>query len=303
MAYNPGIQPIGGQLIGQGIAQGLGGLAQGIMQRAAKRREKEQPLLDQMAPEAGVRLDKDLPKEAIPQVIQIAGHIEQQKREAPLQELRIENEKLRQRISQGELDSAAAHAAALQAAAPALQAGDARGAFAAYTAKGGSDPRTLAELGGLAMQQERNQGRPKPGLVNFGLDAHGRPVEGLVDAQGNVSRIAPPAEKEAKPSDLARLIAERDDFAKAGRADVVKEYDRVIGLYGSKSNGLLGMLAGDVAEAPAARPAASPLSSATPAAPSAAPQLTEEDQQALAWARANPADPRAAAILSRLGAQ
>ncbi len=169
MAYAPGIQPIGGQLIGQGLAQGLGGLAQGIMQRAQKRQEKEQlgkaveslqPLVDQLAP--GVKLDKDLPKEAIPQVIQLADHLNRQQKEAPLRAIQLENEQLRKRLSQQELDRAAADAAALRDAGAAFAGGAPETALPAYLNKGGSDPRVLAQLGELAMGAGQPAGKQAP---------------------------------------------------------------------------------------------------------------------------------------------
>lgn len=229
MAYAPGVQNISGQLLGQGIQQGLASLAQAILGRAEERRQKEQmaeavktlqPLMEKLAPGSGVNLSKDTPKEAIPQVIQLAGEVGRMQREAPLKSLQVENEKLRQRISQQELDQAADNAAAASAAAPfldpnrselpdpaavksAFDAGqpvptgrkgpDYVGAMSSYLGRRGQDPRMLAQLGDLAQQQMKTNARSAPGLQDFGKDAYGRPVQGLVDAQGNVSRITPPA--------------------------------------------------------------------------------------------------------------
>ena len=224
MAYAPGVQHRGGELLAAGIMQGVEGLADGILQNAQKRREKEQlqaaiatfqPMMDKLAPGAGVKLDKDLPKEAIPQVIQLASQFEQQQREAPLRELQIENERLKQRLSIQDIESAATNAAAAKAAGnrlgpqlpdagavgaafkagapiPTSQMGNAGDAMTSYLREGGTDTRMLAELGGLAQAQARGAPRAPGGLVNFGNDAYGRPVQGLVDAQGNVSTIKPP---------------------------------------------------------------------------------------------------------------
>jgi hypothetical protein len=238
-AYNPGVAPMGGQFIGQGISQGLASLADGILQNAARRRQKEdaskayaalQPLIDQIAPGAGVKLDRDTPKEAIPQIISLASQISQQKQEAPLRALQTENEKLKQQISARELEQMGSDAAALRSTAPFLdpnntrlptadwivqqlksgkplpdleQGPDYQRAMSAYVGGGGMDAKTLAQLGDLAAVENKNQaGRRMPiGLQQFGKDASGRPVEGLVDAQGNVRYIEPqkPASNVAEP--------------------------------------------------------------------------------------------------------
>jgi hypothetical protein len=169
MPYAPGVQ-YNPNPIGQGLAGGMADIANAIMQNAQKREEKErwkktveklQPILDQQTG-GKVRLDKDTPKEAIPSIMQFADGLEKQAREKPLRDLQLQNEQLRQRISQRELDDAAAHAAALPEAAKYLQTGDARGAMNMYLSKGGRDARTLAELGDLAIQQGKAP-KPMPG--------------------------------------------------------------------------------------------------------------------------------------------
>lgn len=161
--YNPGP-------IGHGIASGMGQIADAMLQNAQKREEKErwaktveklQPIIDQQTG-GKVRLDKDTPKEAIPSIMQFADNLEREQREAPLRAIQMENEKLRQRISQQELEDAAGHAAALPEAAKYLQTGDALTAFTTYTAKGGRNARTLAELGDLARAQMAAGAKPKP---------------------------------------------------------------------------------------------------------------------------------------------
>lgn len=274
MAYAPGIT-YDSSPIARGIESAAASIMAGIQQRAEKRKQKEewektvatlQPLVEQMAP--GVKLDKDTPKEAIPQVIQLASHLEQQKREAPLRTLQLENEKLRQRISQGELDTAAKNAEALGAAGrnltpqvafpaalrmdaqgkpPPMRAPDPAAALATYLNKGGTDPRMLAQLGDLAQAQLKAGGRTPPGLQSFGADAWGRPVQGLVDAQGNVSRIAPPADDKGTPSQLDRLVRERDAWRAQGRADIVAAYDDYIKKLGSQNSLLATLLSGGAA--------------------------------------------------------
>jgi hypothetical protein len=189
---------MGGQFIGQGISQGLGALADGILQNAARRR-----------------------KEAIPQIISLASQINQQQQEAPLRALQAENEKLKQRISARELEQMGSDAAALRSTAPFLDPNNTRrpaadwvmeqikagkplpelergpdyqGAMNAYVGAGGMDAKYLAQLGDLAaIENKKSAERRMPiGLQQFGKDAWDRPVQGLVDAQGNVRYIEPP---------------------------------------------------------------------------------------------------------------
>lgn len=226
MAYAPGISYTGGESIARGIETAAASLAGALIQRAEKRKQKEewaaataklQPLVDRLAPDSGIKLDQDTPKELVPQLIQVAGTLERETREKPLRDIQLENERLRLRLSQGEIDTAAKNAEALGAAGrdltpqvdfPAALRRDAQGrpppmrapnpsaALATYLNRGGTDPRMLAQLGDLAQTQLKNSNRTPPGLQSFGADAWGRPVQGLVDAQGNVSRIAPPTDRD-----------------------------------------------------------------------------------------------------------
>jgi hypothetical protein len=98
----------------------------------------------------------------------------------------------------------------------------------AYIEAMGDDPAHINALSRLDKEP-----KPEPALRDFGTDAYGRRVQGLVDAQGNVSRIADPKETEPKQSPLALLMRERDDARKAGRQDLVADYDRVIKNYGN----------------------------------------------------------------------
>lgn len=170
-AYAPGITYTGGESIARSLDSAFSDIAGGIMERSKKRQEKEQlaaatkalqPLVEKLAPGSGVDLTKDVPKEAIPQFIQLAGQISEQQRIAPLRDLQLENEKLRQRISQQQIDEAATNAAALPDAAAGFSGGDYRGAMGNYLSKGGRDPRILAELGDLAQAQAKAAGTPKP---------------------------------------------------------------------------------------------------------------------------------------------
>jgi hypothetical protein len=269
MPYAPGISYDSRPLL-EGINQGISGLADGIIQRAQERKQKEQmakavetlnPLINKMAPGLGVQLDKDTPKEAIPQVIALAGQIEQAQREAPLRALQVENEQLKRRISQKELDDAATNAAALQSAAPFLDpnrvelpdystiranldAGKSlpdpvrgpnyAGAIGAYVGKGGMSPQVLAQLGDLAQTQTKGLANRVPqGLTNFGTDASGRPVQGLVDAQGNVRYLEPPKSEQptAVPFQIGGSTLYKvgsdilDGDGKPIKADTVKPLD------------------------------------------------------------------------------
>lgn len=170
-AYAPGITYNGGESIARSLDSAFSDIAGGIMERSKKRQEKEQlaaatkalqPLVEKLAPGSGVDLTKDVPKEAIPQFLQLAGQIGEQQRTAPLRDLQLENEKLRQRLSQQQIDEAAANAAALNDVGTALQSGDFRGALSGYLKKGGTDPRMLAQLGDFAMQPAA---KPVPGSL------------------------------------------------------------------------------------------------------------------------------------------
>lgn len=183
MAYNPGISYRGGDYIAAGISQGVESIVGGLMQRAKQRQQKEewskaapqlQALVERLAPGSGIKVDKDTPKEMVPQLLQVAGSLQREQQEAPLRAIQLENEQLRRRISQRELDEAATNADALRGAAPMLRgeteaemrqrggmlapgqtrgqmrAADPGAAFASYAERGGTDPRVLAQLGELA---------------------------------------------------------------------------------------------------------------------------------------------------------
>lgn len=277
MSYAPGIT-YDTRALSDGINEGLGSIAGAILDNAKRRRQKEetakaiealQPLVEKMAPGAGVRLDKDVPREMLPQIVQLAGQLDQQQREEPLRRIKLENERLRQLMRERDLDQAATNAAALKAASPflspenvnlpdptqvssAFQSGRAvpaatRGAnperaISEYTRAGGVDAHILAQLGDLAQTQvrarqvdARNQPRVPGGLQTFGVDAAGRPVQGLVDAQGNVRYIEPPktSDSPVKPFKIGDKNLYRvgstilDDAGKPVKADTEKPLDPV----------------------------------------------------------------------------
>jgi hypothetical protein len=87
----------------------------------------------------------------------------------------------------------------------------------------------LAEMGRFAIEDAM-----KPKLVNLGKTSSGRPVEGVTDRTGNFRLVGD--EKEPKGTQLAQLIAERDQWRAAGRDDLVAEYDRVIANFGARGD-------------------------------------------------------------------
>jgi hypothetical protein len=107
MPYAPTVNDNSGQILAQGINQGIGSLAEGIQRSIAERKKKEE---DRKAKEAvnaagkglfGEDFDvKDAKPEQYGQIIQMA----QQKRDEPMRALALENEGLKQRISQSQLD-------------------------------------------------------------------------------------------------------------------------------------------------------------------------------------------------------
>jgi hypothetical protein len=143
----------------------------------------------------------------------------------------------------------------------------------AYIEAGGDDPAHINALSRLDKEP-----KPEPALRDFGTDAYGRRVQGLVDAQGNVSRIADPKETEPKQSPLALLMRERDDARKAGRQDLVADYDRVIQTYGAKVDAF-GNVIGAAPATPSApgAPAAAATVPGAKAPPDAAVEMLKKD--------------------------
>lgn len=256
MPYNPGIS-FDASPIANGLASAGQNIAQGLIERARKREEKEkwasavktlQPIVAEMSG-GKIDLSQDTPKEAIPSLINLAENYQREQREAPLRKLQIENEQLRQLISRSELDQAAVNAAALKGSARYLAddptryqptgimkpgkdntihgAANAALALQSYVNQGGSDPRVLAQLGDLAAAQLRATNRPQPGLRNLG-QAYGKDVMGVVDAQGNVKVIDDPNTKTGTPTQRKKLIEERDYFRSIGRDDLVAGYDEAL---------------------------------------------------------------------------
>jgi hypothetical protein len=149
--------------------------------------------------------------------------------------------------------------------------------------------RTVEGLAGMARGAVNT-----PKLVNIGNDVYGRPVQGVIDRSGNMSRITPP--KEEAGTQLNQLIKERDTWKAAGRKDIVDQYDAVISSFGKKFD-VFGNLVG---APPATEPAESSVGDESAPNP-AGPELSSEDKTALEWAQKHKEDPRAAAILQRLG--
>lgn len=148
----------------------------------------------------------------------------------------------------------------------------------------------------------------QPQLVDF---APG--VRGLVDRQGNVSRV--PEDQNAPREHVIggrKLTAVGDKFfddqgqpVRFGADTPPRAPDVMLKtldpeLYQSQREEYL---AYTQAKKGNAQPAATGAASAGGPAAGAAPALSSQDQQALAWAKANPKDPRAARINQRLGAK
>lgn len=147
-------------------------------------------------------------------------------------------------------------------------------------------PSNTHDLAATATEISRMAGQPR--LATLGKDASGRSVEGTVDRNGNFSRITPKDETTGG-TQLAKLVAERDTFAKAGRTEIVAQYDSAIKNYGAKYDAFGNPIGGPSSAAATTTPA-----------PTAA-TTSDQDKQALAWATANPTDPRSVKIKARLG--
>jgi hypothetical protein len=175
MPYAPTVNDNSGQILAQGINQGIGSLAEGIQRSIAERKKKEE---DRKAKEAvnaagkglfGEDFDvKDAKPEQYGQLIQMA----QAKRDEPMRALAMENEGLKQKISQSQLDQYAA-AAAQQARNQAAL----RGAFnpttgTAQAIQGGADFANLPGPNAMdaesAMRYMGAQGADMATLQGFG---------------------------------------------------------------------------------------------------------------------------------------
>lgn len=201
MPYAPTVNDNSGQILAQGINQGVNSLAEGIQRSIAERKKKEE---DRKAKEAvnaagkglfGEDFDvKDAKPEQYGQLIQMA----QAKRDEPMRKLAIENEGLKQKISQSQLDQYAA-AAAQQARNQAAT----RGAFnpttgTAQAIQGGADFANLP--GPNAMDAEsamRYMGAQGADMAT--LQGYGQTVDNLAQAK---QRSTPKTERRPERVDL-----------------------------------------------------------------------------------------------------
>jgi hypothetical protein len=202
MPYAPTVNDNSGQILAQGINQGIAGLADGIQRSIQERKKKEEERRAKEAVNAagkglfGEDFDvKDAKPEQYPLIIQFA----QQKKEEPMRALALENEGLKQRISQSQLDQYAVAAeqqarnqAALRGAfnpttgtAQAIQGGadfqnlpgpnamDAESAMR-YMGAQGADAATMQNYSqtveNMAQAKQRSQPKPerRPELVDLG---------------------------------------------------------------------------------------------------------------------------------------
>lgn len=281
--YNPGIT-YDASPIERGLSNFGQGLADGLLERSKKREEAEklqalrayfEPVVNRMS--GGKVSVAGAPKEAIPMLYKRAIELEQIARDAPLQELELENVRLRNRLSQRALDEAATNALALQEAyqpwkGVPYKKPTSQGALETYVRRGGTDPKIMDQLSTAALaQQERDGSR-----INFTED----PISGKRFATyGN----------QMQPSGLnPKLTSATPDVRKivvGGATYFVGPGDRYFDAegrpitFGSAGPRLGGLLDGDT----------SPVG------------LNAEDQAALDWADRNPNDPRAAKIRQKLG--
>lgn len=231
MPYAPSVNDNSGQILAQGINQGIAQLAQGLERNMAERKKKEE---DRKAKEAvtsagkalyGEAFDlKDAPKEDWGKIIQLS----QAKQEEPLRQLQMENAQLRQKIDLAQFEQLARDRSAVTSAfnpagnlAPEIQGGasfeqlptaapqDMQG-MVMQAARNGASPQTLAQLANMAdnLAQAQQRTAPKapwsPTIVDLG--------------GGNRSMMtspnsAVPLHKQGAPaprSALAKLMADRN---------------------------------------------------------------------------------------------
>ena len=185
MPYAPTVNDNSGQILAQGINQGIGSLAEGIQRSIAERKKKEE---ERNAKEAVNAAGKGLfgedfdVKDAKPDQYGMIIQMAQQKKEEPLRALALENEGLKKRISQSQLDQYAV-AAAQQARNQAAL----RGAFnpttgTAQAIQGGADFANLPGPNAMdaesAMRYMAREGADMPTLQGYG-----QTVENLAQAK------------------------------------------------------------------------------------------------------------------------
>lgn len=246
MPYAPSVNDNSGQILAQGINQGIAQLAQGLERNMAERKKKEE---DRKAKEAvtsagkalyGEAFDlKDAPKEDWGKIIQLS----QAKQEEPLRQLQLENAQLRQKIDLAQLDQMSAAvaqqkrnqaaltgafnptadtAAAIQGGAgfenlPTAAATDPMSAVM-RAGKGGADAQTLAHLANmadnLAQAQQRTAPRPErmPTAMTVGTQS------GVWDGANWKPDAAPkaPAADRSLTAELIRLDTSAAEAEAAG---------------------------------------------------------------------------------------
>jgi hypothetical protein len=227
MPYAPTVNDNSGQILAQGINQGIAGLADGIQRSIQERKKKEEERRAKEAVNAagkglfGEDFDvKDAKPEQYPLIIQFA----QQKKEEPMRALALENEGLKQRISQSQLDQYAVAAeqqarnqAALRGAfnpttgtAQAIQGGadfqnlpgpnamDAESAMR-YMGAQGADAATMQNYSqtveNMAQAKQRSQPKPEKSISYL------NPPEGaqwMKDENGNLHNLTPKRDPNAR---------------------------------------------------------------------------------------------------------
>jgi hypothetical protein len=178
MPYAPTVNDNSGQILAQGINQGIGSLAEGIQRSIQERKKKEE---DRKAKEAVNAAGKGLfgedfdVKDANPKDYGTLIQMAQAQKDEPMRKLAIENEGLKQKISQSQLDQYAA-AAAQQARNQAAL----RGAFnpttgTAQAIQGGADFANLPGPNAMdaesAMRYMAGQGADMATLQGYGQTA------------------------------------------------------------------------------------------------------------------------------------
>jgi len=269
MPYAPTVNDNSGQILAQGINQGVNSLAEGIQRSIAERKKNEE---DRKAKEAVNAAGKGLfgedfdVKDANPKDYGTLIQMYQAKRDEPMRKLAIENEGLKQKISQSQIDQYAV-AAAQQARNQAAM----RGAFNPTTAtaqaiQGGAVfenlPGPTAMDAESAMRYMLTQGADMPTIQaysqtvdNMAQAKQRSQVKPLPGSQGISSQMVPGFGNIARDNATGELISSGNfinDSTKPLEADVafqsnvevatesLKQLENIVKNYGTWESGWVG---------------------------------------------------------------
>jgi hypothetical protein len=237
MPYAPTVNDNSGQILAQGIGQGVNSLAEGIQRSIAERKKKEE---ERRAKEAVNAAGKGLfgedfdVKDAKPEQYGMIINLAQQKKDEPMRALAMENEGLKHQLSLAQINQMAAAAAQQEAnrravgqAAASPWADQSTGAIAQRALQGGADAHTADQLAQMGERIQR--GQPKPERRPERVDLGGGEV-GVWDGNNFSRTPAPPKASKTEADEVIALVnglkqaeAAGDKAAAAALADALKK--------------------------------------------------------------------------------